>query len=242
MRIQIINPNTTSAMTQKIAAAGQAAAARGTEIVARQSKAGPESIEGYVDEAFSLPGLLTEVVAGEREGVDGHIIACFDDTGLDAARALARAPVIGIGEAAYFTACLVAGRFSVITTLGISVPALRHNIARYGLSDRCARVRAAEVPVLALEDPTSNARERIAAEIERAKAEDETEAIVLGCAGMADLAGTLAKEHGLPVVEGVSAAVKLAESLKTLGLATSKVGGWAPPRAKGYLRGLGLAG
>jgi len=242
MRIHIINPNTTAAMTEKIGAAARAVASKGTEIVARQSKAGPESIEGYVDEAFSLPGLLSEIVAGEREQCDGHIIACFDDTGLDAARALAKTPVIGIGEAAYFTACLIAGRFSVITTLGISVPALRHNIARYGLSDRCAKVRAAEVPVLALEDPKSDARERIAAEIERAKAEDGTEAIVLGCAGMADLAGTLSRDHGLPVVEGVSAAVKLAESLKTLGLTTSKVGGWAPPRPKGYLRGLGLAG
>lgn len=242
MRIQIVNPNTTAAMTEKIAAAAQAVAAKGTEIVAKTSKAGPESIEGYVDEAFSLPGLLSEIVAGERDSLDGHIIASFDDTGLDAARALARAPVIGIGEAAYFTACLVAGRFSVITTLGISVPALRHNIARYGLTDRCARVRAAEVAVLALEDPASNARERIAAEVGRAKAEDGTEAIVLGCAGMADLAATLSREHGLPVIEGVSAAVKLAESLKSLGLATSKVGGWAPPRPKGYLKGLGLAG
>jgi allantoin racemase len=242
MRIQIINPNTTAAMTQKIGAAAEAVAAKGTEVIIRQSKAGPESIEGYVDAAFSLPGLLSEIVSGEREGVDGHIIASFDDAGLDAARALAKAPVVGIGEAACFTACLVAGRFSVVTPLGISVPVLRNNIARYGVSDRCVRVRAAEVAVMALDDPKSSARERLAAEVARAKAEDEAEAIVLGCAGMTELAAALSKEHGLPVVEGVSAAVKLIESLKTLGLTTSKVGGWAPPRPKGYLKGLGLAG
>ncbi len=241
MRIQIINPNTTTAMTHKIGVAARAVAAVGTEIVATQSQAGPESIEGYVDEAFSVPGLLQEIVAGEKAGVDGHIIACFDDTGLDAARSLARAPVVGIGEAAYFAACLVAGKFTVITTLSISVPALRHNVERYGLGARCAAVRASEVPVLALEDPKSGARDKISAEIVRARREDRADAIVLGCAGMADLATSLAEEHGLPVVEGVAASVKLIEALATLGLRTSKVGGWAFPRAKGYFAKMGLA-
>jgi allantoin racemase len=241
MRIQIINPNTTTAMTKKIGAAARAVAAAGTEILATQSKSGPESIEGYVDEAYSVPGLLNEIVAGERAGLDGHVIACFDDTGLDAARALAQAPVVGIGEAAYFVASLVGGQFTVITTLSVSIPALRHNIARYGLASRSAGVRAVEVPVLALEDPKSGARDKISSEIARARREDRADAIVLGCAGMADLAGSLSEEHGLPVVEGVSAAIKLVESLGALGLKTSKVGGWASPRPKGYFAALGLA-
>jgi allantoin racemase len=234
MRILIVNPNSTASMTEKIAAAARAAAAAGTEIVARTSAAGPESIEGYFDEALSLPGLLGEIAIGERAGAAGHVIACFDDTGLDAARALAKAPVVGIGEAAYHMASLIAGRFSVVTTLSRSIPALEHNLYRYGLASRCARVRAAEVPVLELEEPRSPARARISAEIGRAIAEERAEAIVLGCAGMADLAAALSAEHGVPVVEGVSAAVKLAESLACLGLATAKGGGWAPPRAKPY--------
>ena len=45
---------------------------------------GPESIEGFYDEAFSVPGLLDEIRRGETEGFDGYVIACFDDTGLDA--------------------------------------------------------------------------------------------------------------------------------------------------------------
>ena len=150
------------------------------------------------------------------------------------ARALADAPVIGIGEAAFHMASLVAGRFSVVTTLSRSIPAIEHNLVRYGLASRCARVRASEVPVLALEDPGSDAAARIAAEIERAKAEDRAEAIVLGCAGMADLAARLTAAHGLPVLDGVACAVKLAESLVALGLRTSKRGGYASPLAKAY--------
>ena len=138
MRILVVNPNTTASMTAKIAAAARAVASPGTEIVAVNPRTGPVSIEGYVDGALAVPGLLDEIRAGEAAGVDAHIIACFDDTGLDAARALATAPVIGIGEAAYHVASLIAGRFSVVTTLACSVPILEENLARYGLAERCA--------------------------------------------------------------------------------------------------------
>ena len=234
MRILVVNPNTTRSMTAKIGLAARAAAAAGTEIVAVEPADGPVSIEGPFDGALSLPGLLEEVLKGETAGVDAHVIACFDDTGLDAARSLARAPVIGIGEAGYHLASLVAGRFSVVTTLSRSIPVIEHNLIRYGLAARCGGVRAAEVPVLALEDPKSGARALISKEIAAALRDDRAEAIVLGCAGMAEFAAALAAEHGVPVVEGVSAAVKLAEALVGLGLATSKLGGWAAPRPKPY--------
>jgi allantoin racemase len=139
---------------------------------------------------------------------------------------------VGIGEAGYHVACLLGDRFGVVTTLPQSVPALRHNIARYGLAARCTGVRATDIPVLALHDPASGAEARVAEEIVRAVADDGAEAVVPGCAGMASLAAALAERHGVPVVEGVAAAVKLAEALVALGLRTSKIGGWAAPRPK----------
>jgi allantoin racemase len=223
--IRVVNPNTTAAMTATIAEAAVEAAATGTEIQGVTSATGPVSIEGYYDEALCLPGLLAEIRKGEALAADAHVIACFDDTGLDAARQLAAAPVIGIGEAACHAATLVAHRFTVVTTLARSIPALEHNLLKYGF-DRRARVRAADIPVLALEDARSDARARINAEIARALAEDRAEAIVLGCAGMAKLARDLSTKHGCPVIEGVGAAVKLAEMLVRLGLKTSKRGGY----------------
>jgi allantoin racemase len=232
VEILVVNPNTTASMTDKIGAAARAAAGPGTRITPVSPATGPESIEGYYDEALAVPGLLVEIARGEARGVAGHVIACFDDTGLDAARVIARAPVVGIGEAAFHAASLVASRFSVVTTLGRSVPGIEHNLVRYGLATRCARVRAAEVPVLALEDPRSDARARIEAEIHAAKREDRAEAIVLGCAGMADLAAALSARHDLPVIDGVAAAVVFIEALVRLGLQTSKQGGYAPTRPK----------
>ena len=233
MRLLVVNPNTTASMTEKIGAAARAVAGTGTEIVAVNPRSGPVSIEGFYDEAFSVPGLLEEIAKGEAMGVDGHVVACFDDTGLEAARCLATAPVIGIGEAAFHLASLLAHRFSVVTTLSRSIPAIENNLLRYGLDRRCARVRACEIPVLDLEKPGSDAEARIGAEIALALSEDRAEAIVLGCAGMADLAGRLSAAHGVPVVDGVAAAVKVAEGLAALGLKTAKIGGYAPPRAKG---------
>lgn len=232
MRISIVNPNSTRSMTETIALAARHAAARGTEILAYQNDAGPVSIEGHVDGALAVPGLLHALAIAERDGADAHVIACFDDTGLEAARSILKGPVIGIGEAAARMASLVARRFSVVTTLSVSVPILEDNLARAGLSGLCASVRASELPVLALEADPEAANGKISDEIARAIDEDGAEAIVLGCAGMAGFAAELSERHGVPVVEGVSAAVKLMEGAVTLGLKTAKRGGYAPPSPK----------
>lgn len=234
MKILVVNPNTTASMTEKIGLAARAVAAPTTQILAVNPASGPASIEGYYDEVFSVPGLLEEIARGEAADVDGYVVACFDDTGLDAARSMAAGPVVGLCEGACHMATLVAGSFSVITTLGRSVPAIEGLVQRYGFAGHCRRVRAAEVPVLALEDPQSDAAHRLRLEIQRARDEDRCEAIVLGCAGMADLALDLTEEFGLPVIDGVAAAVKLVEGLVALGLSTSKVGGYATPQPKVY--------
>ncbi len=231
--ILVVNPNTTASMTLTIAAAARLVAAPGTEIIAATSSMGPASIEGYYDEAFALPGLLREIAAAERAGAEAAVIACFDDTGLDAARAMAQIPVIGICEAALATAAFIAKRFTVVTTMERSRVPIEELVQRYGMAGR-ARVRAANIAVLALEDPNSGARDKLRNEIVRALSEDNAEAIVLGCAGMADLARTLSGEFGLPVIDGVGAAVKQAEALVALGLRTSKRGAYAAPLAKPY--------
>ncbi|MGR6432391.1 aspartate/glutamate racemase family protein [Rhizobium sp. PAMB 3174] len=233
MRILVVNPNTTASMTETIASAAVRVAAPGTQISAVTSAMGPVSIEGYYDEAFAVPGLLAEIAAGEKAGADAAVIACFDDTGLDAARAMAAIPVIGICEAGLAAASFIARRIGVVTTMVISLDPLEHLVQRYGMAGR-ARVRAADIPVLSLEDPQSGARARLEAEIRRSIEEDRSEAIVLGCAGMAEMAAELQEKYGLPVIDGVGAAVKQAEALVTLGLRTAKRGAYSFPISKPY--------
>jgi allantoin racemase len=232
MHLHVINPNTTAGMTATVGEAARRIAAPGTEIVATQPAHGPVSIESHFDEAISVVGVLEEVLAGEREGANAYVIACFGDPGLMAARELTRAPVIGIAEAAFHMASLISTRFSIVTTLGRTGIIAEHLLSQYGFQHHCRRVRAAEIPVLDLEENTGAALDRIIRECRRARDEDGIGAIVLGCGGMADLTDEISREVGLPVVEGVTAAVKLAEALVGLGLGTSKHGDLAFPRPK----------
>lgn len=227
MQLLVINPNTTASMTEKIGAAAARVALPNTEVLAVNPVKGPPSIQGYYDEAISLAGLLEVVEANPQ--ADAIVIACFDDTGLDAVRCVSNVPVVGIGEAGYHLAAILSNKFSVVTTLARSVPALEHNLVRYGLASRCASVRASEVPVLELENPHSDARLKIGKEVKKAITEDHAEAIVLGCAGMTDLAQSLSDEYGLPVLDGVVSAVGLCETMVRLKLSTSTLGGYAQP-------------
>jgi allantoin racemase len=103
-----------------------------------------------------------------------------------------------------------------------------------GFARRCRRVFASDIPVLDLEEPESGAFERISEFIRQGVALG-AEGVALGCAGMAHFAADLQREHVLPVVDGVSAAVGLAEMLVRCGLAPSKRGVWAAPTRLGVL-------
>lgn len=234
MRIQVINPNTSAAMTRAIAEAASAVASAGTAVAATQPDAGPPSVEGHYDEAMAVPGVLARIREGEEAGVDGHVIACFGDPGLLAARELAQRPVVGIAEAAMHIASLIATRFAVVTTLARTRGMAARLTEEYGMARRCCAIRATDIAVLELEEPTADVQRGIASECRRALEEDGAQAIVLGCAGMADLPPRLSRELGVPVIDGVSAAVKLVEGLVSLGLATGKTGELAYPVPKTY--------
>ena len=234
MRVMVINPNTTASMTEKISAAARTVASPGTEIIAVNPRTGPVSIEGHYDEAISVIGVLEEIHKGEQNGIDGYVIACFGDPGLLAARELAQGPVLGIAEAAMHAASFIATGFSVVTTLSRTRVIAQHLVERYGMNDYCRNIRATDLAVLELEDEHSDARRIITEECRRARDQDHSGAIILGCGGMADLAQALTKELGIPVIDGVGAAVKFLEALVGLRLGTSKHGDLAYPLAKPY--------
>ncbi|MGE2836940.1 aspartate/glutamate racemase family protein [Mycobacterium sp. SMC-4] len=234
-RIWVINPNTTASMTAGIGRCAQAAAGPGTLVTAVTSEFGPPSIESHYDEAMSVPGLLEAVRRGEAAGADGFVIACFGDPGLDAAREVATGPVIGIAEAAMHTASHLGGGFSVVTTLARTLGRARELAHRYGMERHCRGFHACELPVLDLEtDPM--ARKIVTEACREAVESDGCDAIVLGCAGMADMCTAVSEEIGVPVVDGVAAATLTVQSLVRMGLRTGKRGEFAPPPPKAYTR------
>ena len=236
MHLVVINPNTTASMTRLIGESARAVAAPGTTVTAVNPDMGPASIESHYDEALSVPGLLAEIARAQAADppADGFVVACFGDPGLDAARELADGPVIGIAEAAMHAASFLGRGFAVVTTLARTTGRAWDLAERYGMTRFCRTVRACEIPVLALEDPASDAFAAIVAESRAAVAEDGAEAIVLGCAGMADLAARMTAAVGVPVIDGVAAATKTVEGLVAMGLRKAGHGEFAAPLPKPY--------
>ena len=233
MHIALINPNTTHSMTERMRDAAMPLLSDGVKLTALTASYGAPSIEGYYDEVFAIPPMI-EMLAPMADQIDGVVVGCFDDTGVAALRSLLNVPVVGICQASMQAAAVLSNKFSIITTLPVSVPALENLVRRYGFGDMCCRVRAADIPVLDLESNSEEAILSIKKELERALAEDGAEAIILGCAGMVDLSRTLTSQYHMPVIDGVGAAIKLVEGLATLGLPTSSLGGYASPPKKSY--------
>jgi len=231
--ITVINPNTSWDMTGSIEWSAQAVAAPDTVVRAVCPVMGPASIESHYDEALAVPGLLAEIAIGEELGADGYVIACFGDPGLDAARELAAGPVVGIAEAAMHAASFLGRGFSVVTTLARTRGRAWDLADRYGMRRFCLGVHACDIPVLELDsDPA--AVKTVTEACRTALETDGSDAIVLGCAGMSALCAEIGAELGVPVVDGVQAAVLTVQSLVTMGLRTGAAGEFAPPPAKPY--------
>jgi allantoin racemase len=230
IRILVVNVNTTASMTDAIAASARAVAAPRTEIVGLTPAIGADSVEGNFESYLAAVAVMDAVVRYEGR-YDAVIQAGFGEHGREGLQELLDVPVVDITEAAAHVACLLGHRYSVVTTLDRTVPLIEDRLVLAGLLGRCASVRSSGLSVLELEDG-EGAVKAIVAEAERAVRDDHAEVICLGCGGMAGLDAAVREATGVPVVDGVTAAVTLAEGLIRLGLSTSKVRTYAPPRPK----------
>ena len=235
MKILVVNPNTSAAMTEAIGEAARAVAAPQTKVRAVSPSFGPLSIEGFYDEAIAGAGVAEQVRVNHDWGPDAVILACFGDPGLDAAREAFNGPVLGIAEAAFHAASMVSTGFSVVTTMTRTCIIAEHLVHKYGFERTCRGIHGTDIPVLDLEGCSGLVFDQIEAAARGAIAKDRSGAIVLGCAGMAPVCKALQDRLGVPVIDGVAAAVKFAESLVSLGLGTSKHGDYARPLPKTYV-------
>lgn len=231
MHILVINPNTTQAMTDAIGEVARAAAGPGTEIDCTSPEGGPRSIEGFTDEAIAGYH-VAETVARTRGRYDGYAIACYGDPGLAACRELADVPVVGIAEATFHMASLVAHRWSVVSVLPRIRPLLEEVVARNGMQLHCASIRCTPLSVLEIEEDLDRTKRLIVQEGRAAIERDDAEAILLGCAGLGPIDKELQEQLGVPVFDGTACAVKLLEGLHDYGVTTAKVCAYLPPEPK----------
>ena len=231
MRILVVNVNTTESITDTIAQQARAVASPGTEIVGLTPYFGAESVEGNFESYLAAIAVMDRVMAYDQP-FDAVIQAGYGEHGREGLQELLNVPVVDITEAAASTAMFLGHAYSVVTTLDRTVPLIEDRLKLAGLYQRCASVRASGMSVLELEEDPLGATEAIVRQAELAIRDDKAEVICLGCGGMAGLDEQIRQRTGVPVVDGVTAAVMVAESLVRLGLSTSKVRTYATPRPK----------
>jgi allantoin racemase len=219
-RITVINPNTSTELTAAITTAARAVAGAGVSVTGVQPTVGVPSVESHAEEAIAAVGVL-ERIRTHQAATDAFVVACFGDPGVAAAREVAPCPVVGMTEAALQTACAVAQRFVVITLPPRTIAHSDRVIEHLGLAHRCT-VRAVDVGVGDLIDGSTHLLNAFSAAARDAVATDRAEAVILGCAGLADLAGPLSERLGMPVIDGVAAAIGIATGLVAMGLNTSR--------------------
>jgi allantoin racemase len=235
MRILVVNPNTTESMTRSMAMAAARYANPGTEIVGVTPPWGPTGIEGFFEGFLSAAAVL-EALASYPDAFDAVVMAGFGEPGREGARQLLDVPVMDITECSALMACTLGHRFSVVTTVSRAVPTIEDILVAVGVKERCASIRPTGLGVLELERDDELTKRRLTEEARLAIELDDAEVIILGCGGLGGFDKELEDAVGVPVIDGIVAAVKMAEACHAYGVSTSKVNAYAPPYPKDIKR------
>jgi allantoin racemase len=234
-RLLVVNSNTDTATTARVAEV-VGALAPGYAVDGRTAAFGPHGIGGRCDAVISAHATLVAfgaAVADDPAPPAAGIVACFSDPGLAAVREAFDFPVVGIAEAAFLTACMLGGRFAVVTVSDRVAPVIEELAAHYGLSGRLARVETLDAALLKVPDPVPAIAEACGQVIRAHRAE----AIVIGGAAFAGLATRIGSLVDVPVVGSVEAAAVQAVALASLGARAPSSGSFAMPARK-VMRGL----
>jgi Asp/Glu/hydantoin racemase len=231
MKLLMLNPNTSASVTERIAGAARAAASAGTEIVPATATVGPPYIATRAEAVLGAMAVMETLGAIEFD-YDAVVVAAFGDPGLGGARELLAVPVVGLSEAAMLTSCMLGARFSIVSFSATLGPWYRECVAYHGLEARLAAIRFADGPFADVGSVQDEMRERLVEVCRRTVAEDDADVVILAGAPLAGLAGSIAADVPVPVIDGVAAAVRQAETLAALGPRKATAGSFRRPAPK----------
>jgi allantoin racemase len=231
MKLLLINPNVTEAVTSLMAAEAQISVSPGTEITAVTASFGTQYVENRVEAAIAGHAVL-DVLAAHMAGHDAAIIAAFGDPGLAAAREFADIPVLGIEESALLTAWTLGRRIAIVCLTPRLGRWYQECAEEHGLAGRLISVRALDVPIPDISRAKDQLHARLLEECLRAIEDDAAEVIIFGGGPIAGLARETALQIPVPTLDGVSCAVRLAEAIVGLHPRPPTRGTFARPRPK----------
>jgi len=219
IEICIINPYATDKSNAKLKQCVSEVIDKNSTVYINQNS-NLEDYYSYYLETTNVSKIVKEIESNNSS--DAFIIACYEDTGIDVIRKITSRPVIGIGEAAFYTANIIANKFSIITNLSASHEALKNNLIKYDLDHKCVSLKSIEVPILDMETMSKSNIKKLENEINRTICEDKPEAIIITSPGILNLTKIFSDRFNIPIVEGVTAAATLLENLSKQGLKIKK--------------------
>ncbi|AXI43992.1 aspartate/glutamate racemase family protein [Sulfitobacter sp. SK011] len=231
MRILLINPNTTQELTDRLEAAARGVMSEGTELVAVTAPTGVPYISTRAEAQIGGVQVL-EILAERHQDFDAAIVAAFGDPGLGAARELFDIPVVGLAEAGMLTACMLGGKFSIVTFAQALGPWYHECVAWHGLQGRCAGVymlNGAFSSINAVQDEKADLLVDLARQAIDA---GDTDTVVLAGAPLAGLATRVRDQIPVPIIDCAEAAMKQAEALAALRPRGAEAGSFKRPAGK----------
>lgn len=248
MKLLVINPNISDDVTALIEAEALRSAGPGTELIVRTAPHGVEYIETRF-ESLIAAGAVAELIAEYEHGcgavrtpgveltaesspVDGVVIAAFGDPGMPALKELVNVPVIGITEAALCAAALQGQRFSIIAISDRIQAWYLECVERFGLGGRLASIRSVNQCLNSIGSVQADFKETLLALSREAVTEDGADVVILAGAPLAGLARDLEGQIPVPVVDGISAGIRMTEAVVALGSGTHRGGSFAAPPVK----------
>jgi len=231
VKLLLINPNISESVSALIDSEAKRVANKSTEITTLTAEFGVAYIETRF-EAMVGAYATAELAARHASKFDAVIVAAFGDPGLLALKEALQVPVVGLTESALVTACLLGQRFSIIAISQRISAWYRETVQANGLIDRLASIRTLDQRVQNIGAIQQEHAAELVTLCNQAIAQDGADVLIIAGAPLAGLARTIATEIPVPLVDGVSCAIKQAESLVSLAPQTARAGSMAKPPVK----------
>jgi allantoin racemase len=231
MRLLVVNPNTTQAVTDKVAGVARAAASSGTVLDFATARFGPAVISSRAEDALAGHGAL-QAVAEHYAGHDAVILGASWDTALAGLRELLPVPVTGFTESAITLATQLADRFALVTVGPRAAAGHRRIVAECGLAPRLAGIGEVDIDYVAILDDPQSAVDAVTRAARPLIERDGAEAIIPTGAVFAGLHREIQRNLPVPVLDAASCAVQLAECLVRLAPMKPAAGSRSRPPAR----------
>ena len=219
IEICIINPYATAISNEKIKLCAQKILDKNSSIFI-SDKSFQEDYYDLHSETINVSKLLNEVETNNSS--DAFIVISFEDIGVDTIRKITSKPIIGLGEAVFYTANIIANKFSIITNLSQSHEALKNNLIKYDMEHKCVSINSIEVPVLDMDTMSKSNLNKLDNEIQRTITEDDPEVIIITSPSIFNLSKNLGRKYNIPIIEGVTTATALIGNFVKLDLQIRK--------------------